>query len=40
MADVVPPVARRSAPKQELHLHFHGVTADEVAAIIARQNGD
>ena len=22
------------APKQELHLHFHGVTAEEIAAII------
>ncbi len=27
------------APKQERHLHFHGVTAEDVAAIIARHNG-
>jgi hypothetical protein len=26
--------------RQELHLHFHGVTAEDVAAIIARQNGE
>jgi hypothetical protein len=28
------------APKQELHLHFHGVTAEEVAAILADVNRD
>lgn len=27
-----------SAPKQELHLHFHGVTAEDVASIIAERN--
>jgi hypothetical protein len=27
------------APRHELHLHFHGVTAEDVAAIIARQDG-
>jgi len=26
------------APKQELHLHFHGVTAEDVSAILARVN--
>ena len=31
----------RALPAQpEVHLHFHGVTAEDVAAIIARQNGE
>ena len=36
------PAPRREAigaPRPEVHVHFHGVTAEEVAAIIARQNG-
>jgi hypothetical protein len=28
------------APKQKLHLHFHGVTAEDVAAIIQREQGE
>ena len=37
-------VQGRSEPRalparQELHLHLHGVSAEDVAAIIARQNG-
>jgi apolipoprotein N-acyltransferase len=26
--------------RQELHIHFHGLSAEDVAAILARQNGE
>jgi len=26
------------APRPEVHLHFHGVTAEDVSAILARQD--
>jgi hypothetical protein len=32
------PAGTIPAPKQELHLHFHGVTAEEVAAILTDVN--
>jgi len=31
--------ARASAAPPEVYLHFHGVTPDEVAAIIERERG-
>jgi hypothetical protein len=32
------PAGTRPAPKQELHLRFHGVSAEDVAAILADVN--
>ena len=46
------PVTRRAAepipapqrpairPAREVHLHFHGVTAEDIAAIVARQRSE
>jgi hypothetical protein len=42
---VPPPVQARTAPRPlerpaDIHLHFHGVTAEDVAAIIQRERGE
>jgi hypothetical protein len=34
------PEPRVLPARQEVHLHFHGVTAEDVAAILARVNRD
>ena len=34
----MPPRPAIGAPKQEVHLHFHGVTAEEIADILAERN--
>ena len=36
--EVTPPDPRIGAPKQELHIHFHSVSAEDVAAILAKRN--